>query len=104
MILVRNVFQLEFGKSREAIALWQEGIGVLRRAGVDRDIRILTDLAGPFYTLVVEETFESLGVMEDALRADSRLPGWREFYQRFAALTKSGHRELFTIVPDANAG
>ncbi len=101
MILVRNVFRLECGKSREAVALWQHGVEVLRRAGVSRDIRILTDLAGPFNTIVVEESFESLGAMEDRLRSDSRVPGWREFYPQFAALVKSGHRELFTIVDAA---
>jgi len=104
VILVRNVFRLKFGTAREAIGLWREGIGVLRRAGVSRDIRVLTDLAGPFYTLVVEETFESLGAMEDAFRADSRLPEWREFYSRFATIAETGERELYTIIEEAAPG
>ena len=98
MILVRNVFRLRFGKSREAVALWRQGIGALRRAGISRDIRLLTDVSGPFYTLVVEETFESLGAMDVALRADAQIPDWPAFYQQFAPLAESGYRELFTVV------
>ncbi len=61
---------------------------------------MLTDFTGPFYTLLVEETFESLGAMEDAVRAESRLPAWGEFLPRFAALVETGHRELLRIVAD----
>ena len=98
MILVRNVFRLQFGKAREATAIWQEGIDILRGAGVIRDIRLLTDLTGPFYTLVLEETFESLTAMEEAFRNDSGIKEWRDFYPRFVPLVESGYREVFTIV------
>ena len=58
MILVRNVFQLKFGQSRDAVAAWKEGLAIAERAGVPRGRwRLLTDLAGPdFYTLVLEGT------------------------------------------------
>ena len=32
MIVVRNVFRLKFGKSREAVALLKEGIAIQKRA------------------------------------------------------------------------
>ena len=103
MILVRNVFRLKFGKAREATAIMQEGLGILRNAGAQtvRDARLLTDLTGPFYTLVLEETFESLTVMEQTLERDMRLPEWQAFYPRFTPLVESGYRELFTVVGSA---
>ena len=103
MILVRNVFRLKFGKAREATALMQEGLGILRNAGADtvRDARLLTDLTGPFYTLVLEETFDSLTAMERTLERDMRLPEWQAFYPRFSPLVESGYRELFTVVGSA---
>ena len=33
MILVRDIFQLKFGKAKEAIALWQEGKEIAREVG-----------------------------------------------------------------------
>lgn len=53
MILVRNVFQLKFGKAREAAALIKENEALIKRHG-GAPTRFLTDLTGPFYTLVME--------------------------------------------------
>ena len=61
MILVRDVFRLQFGKARPAIALWKEGLTIAREMGVMTDARLLTDLVGPdYYTLILELTFPSL--------------------------------------------
>ena len=98
MILVRDVFQLRFGAAREAVALWREGLEFVRRSGVARDVRLLTDLAGPYYTLVLESSYESLTAydreMHDAMGDDR----WRAWYARFVPLVQSGHREMFSIV------
>ena len=56
MIVIRNVFRLKFGKAREAVALFKEGIAIQKRvgAGMDFSTRLLTDVTGPFYTVVLE--------------------------------------------------
>jgi hypothetical protein len=54
MIVIRNVFQLKFGKAREAVALMKE-LAIQKRALAGTDFpRVLTDVTGPFYTLVLE--------------------------------------------------
>ena len=52
------MFQLKFGKAREAVALMKESLAIQKRAlaGVDFSARVLTDVTGPFYTLVLELT------------------------------------------------
>ena len=55
MIVVRNVFQLKFGKAREAIEHWREGRAIFERLEMPmKGSRILTDVVGPFYTMVLE--------------------------------------------------
>ena len=56
MVVVRNVFQLKFGKAKEAVALMKEGLAIQKRAMTDVEFstRVLTDVTGPFYTLVLE--------------------------------------------------
>ena len=56
MIVVRNVFRLKFGKAREAAALLKESLAIQKRALPDLEFstRVLTDVSGPFYTLVLE--------------------------------------------------
>lgn len=100
MILVRNCFQLEFGKAREAIAAWKEGLAIEKKAGIlPANTRLLTDLAGqPYYTLILEMTFESLADYETMERELFSSENWRAWYQSVLPLTKSGHRELLNIV------
>jgi hypothetical protein len=100
MILVRNVFQLKFGQSRDAVAAWKEGLAIAERAGVPRGRwRLLTDLAGPdFYTLVLEGTYDSLADFEQQGQRIMTDAAWRAWYPKAAALCEGGHREILTIV------
>jgi hypothetical protein len=100
MILVRNVFHLKFGKAREAVALMKEGLAIQKRAlaGVDFSTRVLTDVTGRYYTLVLELTVPNLAAYESyspRLFADK---AWQENYQKMVGLVESGHREVFSIV------
>ncbi|HEU4629353.1 MAG TPA: NIPSNAP family protein [Gemmatimonadaceae bacterium] len=101
MIVERNVFRLKFGAAREAVALWQEGLTTLRNAGATIDARLLTDLTGPYYTLVLELTHESLAAMETAAQREMDSPEWKAWYRRFVPLVESGYREIFTLVASA---
>jgi hypothetical protein len=100
MIVVRNVFQLKYGKAREAVALVKEGLAIQKKAvtGVDFSTRLLTDVTGPFYTLVLELTVANLAAFEayaPRLFADK---DWQANFQKMAPLVESGYREVFTIV------
>jgi hypothetical protein len=99
MIVVRNVFQLKFGKAREALAVWKEGRPLFQRLGMPMEkSRLLTDVSGPFYTLVHELSFDSLTDFE---REGPKVMGdeqWHAWYARFSALCESGHREIFSVV------
>lgn len=97
MILVRDIFQLKFGKAREALALWKEGKELLSAVGHKPD-RVMTDLVSTYYTLVMETTFRDLADMETSLQrafSDERYEKW---YQKFIPLAESGRREIFRIV------
>ena len=96
MIVVRNVFRLKFGATREARELWREGAGFLTRAGM-REVRILTDLVGPFYTFVVESSHDSLAEWESSAEREMGSAEWRAWYQRFTPLVESGYREVLTV-------
>ena len=100
MIVIRNVFQLKFGKAREAVALMKEAVAIQKRvlAGTDFSTRVLTDVTGPFYTMVLELTVPNFATFESNA---SRIFGDKEFqanYQQMAALIESGYREVFTII------
>jgi hypothetical protein len=100
MVVIRNVFRLKFGKAREAVALFKEGIAIQKKvgAGLDFSTRLLTDVTGPFYTVVLEITVPNLTSFETNA---PRLMGDKDFqanYQKVGALVESGYREIFTVV------
>ena len=100
MIIVRNVFQLKFGKAKEAVALMKEALAIQKRAlaGVDLSTRVLTDVTGPFYTLVLELTAQNLAAFESYTPRLFGDKDWQANYQKMTPLVESGHREVFTIV------
>jgi hypothetical protein len=97
MIVVRNVFHLKFGKAKDGVALMKEAITIQKKMGVDVSQRLMTDLTGPFYTLVLEITVPNLAALETQM---PRIMGNKDFqanYQKFAELVHTGYREIFTI-------
>ena len=99
MILVRDVFRLEFGKAREALAAFKEVGEAAKGMGFGgSSFRILTDLVGPYYTLVLETTHPSLTAYEKMGESIMTNQDWRKAYQKFTPHVESGYREIFTIV------
>ena len=98
MIVVRNVFQLKFGKAKDALALWKEGRQIAQRTGSGGNMKAMTDLVGRFYTLVMEEQYPSLSDMEREMQSETGAEEWKGWYQKFVPLVESGYREVFTLV------
>ena len=98
MIVIRNAFRLKFGKAREAVALVKEAAAIQKRLGMEFPVRILTDVTGPFYTVVLELTVPNLAAFETEA---PRYMGDKDFqanYQKLVPLVESGSREIFTVV------
>jgi hypothetical protein len=99
MILVRNVFKLKFGKTREALSVFKEMQAHAKKMGSGMaPSRLLTDIVSSFYTLVLEHTFKSLADFEASSQGMMSDPEWKAYYQKGLPLVESGYREIFTIV------
>jgi hypothetical protein len=92
------VFRLKFGKAREAVALIKEGVAIQKRAGANYSPRVLTDLTGPFYTLVLELTVPSLSAFEAEAPRFMADKDFQANYQKLVPLVESGYREIFTLL------
>ena len=98
-IVVRNVFQAKYGRGDELVNLFKEAN---ERWGDNfgANGRILTDLSGRFFTVVVEEEAESLGEWE-RLRAEGFAnPEFGAWFERMIPLVESGTQEFYTLVAD----
>lgn len=97
MIVVREVFQLHYGKAREAIALSKEMIAASPAMSGSRP-RLLTDAVGRYYTLVMEMEYPSLAAFESALNEEFASNRMRDLNARFVPLVMEGRREVFRVV------
>jgi hypothetical protein len=104
MILVRDIFQLKFGRAKEAIELLKQNMGNIQNQKGRGPDRLLTDLTGQFYTLVMETTFDDMADYEQSLHKVFESSDWQKGYKKFAELIESGRREIFTIVPVEQPG
>src|SRR5678815_4107144 len=98
MVVIRNVFRLKFGKAREAVGLFKEGVAIQKRvgAGLEFSTRLLTDVTGPFYTVVLEITVPNLAAFEGAAPSLMADKDWQANYQKICLLVESGYRDIFT--------
>jgi hypothetical protein len=98
MILVRDIFQCKFGTTGDLVRRLKET--GLPPGGGRR--RVLTDLSGPFHTVVVETVVESIDAYHRRLQEQLADPAFREqaagMAERIASgRIASGRREYFTI-------
>ncbi len=98
MILVRQVFQAKFGHAAEAAAMMAEGMrGARDLVGMSPRWRVLTDLSGPFDTVVLEVEAESLAQWEEARSRLFSNPHFQEQQRGGRELFVAGRNELYTI-------
>lgn len=98
MILVRLVFQAKFGMGGALAKEFKTSMRQLNEVSGNRvHARVLTDLSGPFDTVVQEMEVESLAEWERMrVEAFSR-PEFQESFARTAGMIKSGRNEYYTI-------
>ncbi len=97
MILVRDIFRIRFGQMKGALATLRELSSNAGLSGNGFGMRVLTDLTGPYYTLVLESTFDTLSAYEGMMTSEASTPEWKEWYKSFVPFLEDGHREIFTI-------
>jgi hypothetical protein len=97
MIIVRNIFNLKFGKAKDAKALLKEGLEISKKFGFGKT-RALTDLTGDSYRLILESEWKSLSDWENSMKEGMGASDWQKWYQKFIPLVDSASRELLNIV------
>jgi hypothetical protein len=98
MILVRIVCQAKFGKASEVVAGFKRSAEIVRRlVGPNVRSRLLTDLSGPFDTVVEELELESLAEWERLRAVIFVNPDVQEAEASLPDLIVSGRMEYYTI-------
>jgi len=97
MLIERNEFRIKFGHVKEALALWKEIFDSFQDMKDKPRIRILTDVTGPAYTIVLElqlRGFQDLGFKAYQWQTN---PKAHELYKKVIPLCESAHKTLYTL-------
>ena len=97
MFVERNVFSLKFGQARPAINLWKEYLEKAHREDNSIHVRMLTDLSGPGYTLIIEQIFNTYAELEPSKCALVNRGDWKEFYEKFIPYCERSERTLYKL-------
>ena len=94
MMLVRGVFQAKYGKGGDLVALFKEASQKWPQGYADR---ILTDVSGRFFTVVVETKVDNLADWERRAAEIFAQPEFGDWFARMEPLVESGSREFYNI-------
>ena len=98
MILVRFVCQAKFGKAGEVVTGFKQSAEIARTlVGPHVRGRILTDLSGPFDTVIQELEMESLAEWERLRGVMFSNPQFQEAEASLPDVIESGQTEFYTI-------
>jgi hypothetical protein len=101
MVLVRMVCQAKFGKANEVVTGFQQTSALVNRT-IDPNVhfRILTDLSGPFDTVIQELEVESLAAWERLRTQVFSNPQVQALEAALPNVIESGRMEYYTIEAD----
>ncbi len=98
MVLVRFVIQAKWGKAQEVVDGFRQNAEMMRKiAGPNARARVLTDLSGPFHTVVQEIEVESLAEWERIREAMFSSPEFQQTQASMELPFESGSTEFYTI-------
>jgi hypothetical protein len=98
MILVRFVCRAKFGNANEVVAGFKQTQEIIRPVvGQNMRVRILTDLSGPFDTVIQEIELESLAEWERLRVVIFSNPEVQAAEAAAPGIIESGRTEFYTI-------
>lgn len=97
MFVERNIFHLKFGMAKPALQLWKAYLQKVQSSNENVHARLLTDLTGRGYTIVLELSYSNYADLEPAKCLLTKEEGWKEFYQQFIPLCEYTERTQYKL-------
>ncbi|ESU25262.1 hypothetical protein FEDK69T_00270 [Flavobacterium enshiense DK69] len=93
MYVVREIFYLQFGRFKEAKAMFEQAnsLGLMK---MPEGGRILTDFTGESYRFIFESPYKTLADFEADLNREMSAEAWKEWYEKFKPLVRHSEREI----------
>jgi hypothetical protein len=95
MYLIREVFKCKPGKAKELVKKFKEASKFMEDEM--KNLKIMTDIAAAYWTVVMEFEIEDLGEFAKEVRGGTSQPEMEEIMKGYMDLVDGGYREIFLI-------
>jgi hypothetical protein len=97
MYLIREVFKTKPGKAKELVKKFKLCVPLFEKSGEGKNFKIMTDITGPYWTVVFEFETDDIGKFITSLRSGPSDPQFGEIMKGYLDLVEGGHREIFIL-------
>jgi hypothetical protein len=97
MYLVREVFKAKPGKGKELVKKFKAAIPHFDKAGDGTNHKVLTDVVGNYWTVVIEYEINDIGGFFAGLRSPGGSAELQEIMKGYIDLVEGGAREIYLI-------
>ena len=94
--LIRDVLHAKPGKAKYLVKKFKEAAPYFEKQGL-KNVRVMTDIAAPYWTVVIESQVNDLGSFAKNIRGETSQPEVREIMKGYMDLVDGGYREIFLI-------
>jgi hypothetical protein len=96
MYLIREVFKCKPGKAKELVKKFKEASKFMEGDDM-KNLKIMTDIAATYWTVVMQFELEDLGVFAKEVRGGTSQPEMENIMKGYMDLLDGGYREIFLI-------
>jgi hypothetical protein len=101
MIVERIVFRAKFGQGDAVVSAFKQWNEKFRGRHPGLDSRLLADLTGTMFTVVVENTYRDMEHLTQVQAAEQKEygdPEWQQWFTSWSPHVETGSRELYQVV------
>jgi hypothetical protein len=96
MYLIREVFNCKPGKAKEIVKKFKQASKFME--GDMQNLKIMTDIAAPYWTVVMEYEIEDFTLFVKEIRGGGKpQPELEKIMEGYIDLVDGGYREIFMI-------
>lgn len=97
MYLVREVFQAKPGKAKDLVKMFKQAAVHFEKTEGISNMRIMTDIVGPYWTVVIESETNDIGGFITNLRSATMSDELKDIMKGYMDCIAAGHREIYLL-------
>ncbi len=97
MYQIREVFQTKPGKAKDLVQMFKLAAPHFEGIGGGKNMKVLTDVVGNYWTVIVETETDDIGGFFTNLRSATMSDELKNIMKGYMDCVAGGHREIYLI-------